>query len=331
MLFTFFTKSGTIQRFTLPPYPKPMPENKELPMRIFTDSTSDLPDWWAKQHNVRVMPTYIHSGDEILEDTPDLPLTDVFNRAEQSTKATFPTTAAPGPEKIKEYWDEYEGPILPIHAGSKLSSWFNNAVTAQGELSEQADGRKNIEIPIGTDSISFGEGIAAMVGQYSIELGDSKEETKKKVSDAIPFIHMFDLPGRIDYLYKGGRATKLQEIMTIGLRIRPLVYAYGDQIAPFQNFRTYSSAIDSLADWVAASQPIQYLGVLHTGDVDKASTLLEKIRARVDLNPDTTFLEQAGNACSLHNGPDTVALAFLGSIKGHFKIFLSTPLPAAAA
>ena len=307
-----------------------MKENKELPTRIFAGSTSDIPDWWAQKHNVIVIPTYIHNGNKIFEDTPALSLETVFEMAEQSTKATFPTTAAPGPEKIKKYWDEYEGPILPIHAGHALSSWYDNAVTAQKELNEQPNGRKNIEKPIETDNVSFGEGIAVMVGQQAIENGDSKDEVRKKVLQAIPFIHMFDLPGKLDYLYKGGRATGIQSVMGTLLRLRPLVYAYHNQIAPFKNFRTYSSAVEDLADWVAASQPIKYLGVFHTGDVDKASTLLEKIRARVDLNPDTTFLEQARNACSLHNGRDTVALGFLGSVQGNFKIFLSSSSATAA-
>jgi DegV family protein with EDD domain len=301
-----------------------MQGNKELPMRIFTGSTSDVPEWWAQKHNVKVKPTYINCSDEVLIDTPALSLKYVFEKSEHSTRETFPTTAAPGPEKIKEFWGEYEGPILPIHAGHKLSSWFDSAVTAQRELSEQAEnGRNNIEIPIETNNVSFGEGIAVMVGQQAIENGDSEKETRKKIIDAIPFIHMFSLPGRLDYLYKGGRATGIQSVMGSILKLRPLVYAYDNQIVPFKNFRTYSSAIEDLADWVAASQPIKFLGVLHTGDVDKASTLLQAIRARVDLDPDTTFLEPARNACSLHNGPDTVALAFLGSVKGHFKIFLS--------
>ena len=95
------------------------------PVKIITDSTSDIPSYVATELDIAVVPLTVNFGSEAFLDGIDISVNDFYERLLDSRK--MPTTAAPSPGQFLEEYNkaEQEGKdVLSIHISRKLSSTY---------------------------------------------------------------------------------------------------------------------------------------------------------------------------------------------------------------
>lgn len=103
--------------------------------------------------------------------------------------------------------------IIHFTISSGLSSGYNNALAVAGD-------DKNIAV-IDSHGTSGGIALLAVYARELIEAGYSFEEVVAKVMARRPFVQCSFQLDRLDFLYKGGRCSKLQMIGANLLHLKP--------------------------------------------------------------------------------------------------------------
>jgi DegV family protein with EDD domain len=146
-----------------------------MPIKIITDSTSDLPIDLADSLGVTIVPATIIFGQEQFKDRVELTPTQFYERLVSSP--VHPTTSAPDIDQFVEAYQsvgsDADG-IVSIHVSAKLSATYNAAFQA----SRQVGLRCPIEV-IDSEQASFGLGLAVIAAAKSAAGGADFETVKK--------------------------------------------------------------------------------------------------------------------------------------------------------
>jgi DegV family protein with EDD domain len=277
-----------------------MPNAETLPVHVVTGVTSDIPAAWAKEHNVGIVPALIMFGNKEIMDTPDFTMEAFLDKLKNS--GVFPTTSAPNPEIFKPFYT-YQGPIISVHAGDKVSSFWANSLLAKVELN-----RENI-YPYNTQSVSLGEGFLAMRAAELTEQGATKKEIFEVLDDMRPRTHVVALCDTLKYLKAGGRVTGGKALLGAILNVKPSVHMYENALVPIARERTHKRAIAELVEWVSNFKPFERLAVLHDGNLEYAQELAYALRD--EFEQEKILITLVTKAVAAHAGPDAVGAAFV--------------------
>ena len=100
-----------------------------MPIKVVTDSTSDLPDDLADSLGVSIVPVNIIFGQEQFKDRVEITPAQFYERLVDSP--VHPTTSAPSIGQFVETYESAGGDadgIVSIHVSAKLSATYNAAV-----------------------------------------------------------------------------------------------------------------------------------------------------------------------------------------------------------
>ena len=81
-------------------------------IKIVTDSTAYLPEDTIRQHDIRVVPLYVHFGDQALKEGVELSNEAFYTRLQAAP--ALPTTSQPSPGEFSEVFEEL------VHAGHEI-------------------------------------------------------------------------------------------------------------------------------------------------------------------------------------------------------------------
>jgi DegV family protein with EDD domain len=271
-----------------------------LPVHVVTGSTGDIPVAWARQHNVGIVPAVVTFGTEVIMDTPDFTMDAFLDKLKNS--GVFPKTSAPNPEIYKPFYT-YQGPIISVHAGDTISSFWANSVLAGEELN-----RENI-YPYNSQSVSLGEGFLAMRVAELAEQGATKKEIFEVLDDMRPRTHVVALCDTLKYLKAGGRVTGGKALLGAVLNIKPSVHMYENALVPLGRERTHKKAVAGLVEWVAGFKPFERLAVLHSGNLEYAQELAYALRD--EFEQEKILITVVTKAVAAHAGPNAVGAAFV--------------------
>jgi len=272
-------------------------------IHIVTGSTSDVPAPWAEKHNVGIVPAVITFGTEEIRDTAEFTMEAFLNKLKGSIQLNIiPTTAAPGPEVFKHFY-EYQGPIISVHAGDKISSFWTSSVTAVNELQ-----RENI-YSYNTLSVSLGEGFLAMTAAELEEQGASMQDIIQTLNAMRPRTHVAALCDTLEYLKHSGRVTGAQAFLGSMLNVKPSIHAYENAVVPLARERTHKKAVAGLVDWVKKFKPFERFAVLHNGNLEYAKEVAYALRD--EFEQEKMLITLITKAVTAHVGPDVVGVAFV--------------------
>ncbi|ECH9276487.1 DegV family EDD domain-containing protein, partial [Salmonella enterica subsp. enterica] len=106
-------------------------------IKIFADSTCDLPAEWITQYDLGIVPLYVTFSEQTYKDGVDLTVPELYRKVDETGK--LPKTAAPSPADFIQAFAPHiqEGrKILYISLSSELSSTYQNALIAAEEFAE---------------------------------------------------------------------------------------------------------------------------------------------------------------------------------------------------
>lgn len=280
-------------------------------VKIFADSTSDLPASWIGEYQIGIIPLYVVFGDEAYRDGVDITPEKLYRKVE--TDGSLPKTTAPSPKDFMDAFAphiEQGEDIVYISLSSKLSSTYQNALIAAAEFPE---GRVHV-----VDSLNLcsGIGLLVMKAVNAAKEGLSAREIASLLERTRPFVETQFVIDTLEYLYKGGRCSGMQHFIGSLLQIRPVLKVVDGNIIPAYKVRgKKEKAVQQMLDNAladTAEMDNDLIIVAHTMAEEEALRLAAILREQTGARE--VALAEAGCVISSHCGPHTVAIMYTKKI-----------------
>ncbi|MDQ0087107.1 DegV family protein with EDD domain [Paenibacillus anaericanus] len=276
-------------------------------VKVFADSTSDLPAAWISQYHIGIIPLYVVFDEESYKDGTEITPADLYQQVEKSDK--LPKTTAPSP---KDFMDAF-GPhiergedILYISLSSELSSTYQNARIAAAEFPED-----RIRI---VDSLNLcsGIGLLVMKAVRAAESGSSLNEIVSLVETYRPLVETEFVIDTLEYLYKGGRCSGMQNFIGSLLQIRPVLKVVDGGIIPAYRVRgRKEKAVQQMLDNTLANRDLMdndLIIVAHSFAEEEALRLAAILREQTGARE--VAVTEAGCVISSHCGKHTIGIMY---------------------
>lgn len=200
-----------------------------MKIALSTESTCDLPKELLEKYKIEMIPYSVIIGDDVVEDNADVPAR-IFEYVEATKK--LPQTSAINEEQYKEYFlgllKNYDA-VIHISLSSGLTSSTAHAQSV-------AEGLENVYV-IDSKSLSTGISLLCVYARQLIDDGEKIETIVEKVTARVPHVQASFIVERLDYLYKGGRCSKLALFGANLLKIRPQIVVKNGTMSPAKKYR----------------------------------------------------------------------------------------------
>ena len=280
--------------------------------KIITDSGCDLPKEMLSKLSVQAVPLIVNFRGEALEDSVDEGIKEIYAGLRDGEAAT---TSAVNPDR---WMEEMEGvlaegqDVLVIAFSSGLSTTYQSAVIAAGELKEKYPDRKILVV----DSLaaSLGQGLLVWYACKKKDEGLSVEELATWVEEnKLHLCHWFTVDDLM-YLKRGGRISAATALVGTMLKIKPVLHMDDEgHLINMSKARGRKAAIDALAEKaveLGANYDNSTMFICH-GDCVEDAEYLAKL-AKEKCGAKEVFIGYTGAVIGSHSGPGTLALFFMG-------------------
>ncbi|MBD8497829.1 DegV family protein [Paenibacillus arenosi] len=278
-------------------------------IKIFSDSTCDLPPSLIEQHDIGIVPLYVTFGDQAFQDGVDMDPAKLYEMVDQGGQ--LPKTAAPSPGDFVAKFEPFVKAgqdIIYIGLSTELSSTIQNAIIAS-QMLEEHSGRIHV---IDSMNLSTGIGIQVLRAARMAEAGNSIEDIIPHIQEMRKHIETEFIIDTLDYLHKGGRCSSLQNIIGTLLRIRPVIKVVdGKMIAASKVRGKREKALEQLL-----SNPLNLksrmdndtIFVTHSYSDEDAAHVVEQLKLLTGAKH--VYTSYTGCVISSHCGPNTIGIVF---------------------
>lgn len=277
-------------------------------VKIFSDSTSDLPQGWKETYDIGIVPLYVVFQDGTYKDGVDITPEEVYRQV--AANGALPKTAAPSPADFMAAFSPVissGGDIVYISLSSSLSSTYQNALLAAAEFPE---GRIQV---VDSETLCGGISLLVMKAARAAKNGQSAKEIAEMLVEYRGRVETEFVVDTLDYLYMGGRCSGMQNFIGSLLKIRPVLRLIDGAIVPVSKVRGKKEK--------AVEQMLQN-ALIHTDEMDKELLIIAHTLAEEDAKYlETALREQtdvqeiaiihAGCVIGSHCGPATVGLMYM--------------------
>ena len=277
-----------------------------MPVKIVTDSTSDLTPHIASPLGITVVPMYIHFGTKSYRDHVDL-TTEEFYQKLASSK-TLPTTAVPGPAAFAEVYDKLAqetDEIVVISLASGLSSIYAMESQATGMTKRKC----RIEI-IDSKAGCMALGLIAIAAAKAANAGAKIDEVinmTRHNTDRSKIYFAFDT---LEYLKRSGRVGAAQAFLGSMLKVNPIFTLENGEGRPVARPRSRVKAIEYLYKFAASFSKIDEMAIEDATTPDEANLLAERISSRYPR--ERIYMSKVSPVVGTHVGPHVLAVSVLG-------------------
>lgn len=280
-------------------------------IKVFADSTCDLPASWIDKYQIGIIPLYVTFDDSIYKDGVDLHTPELYQKVSELGK--LPKTAAPSPADFMSAFApfiEQGKQILYLSLSSELSSTYQNALIAADEF---ADGAVTVFDSL---NLSTGIGLQVMKAVRAAEQGQSIAEIIELLTKIRPQVETEFVIDSLDYLYKGGRCSGMQNIVGSLLKIRPVIKVIDGKMTPAYKIRgSREKALDQLLNNALnqlTNMDNDLIFVTHSLADEDAQYLQQELQSRTGAREVAT--SNAGCVISSHCGAKTIGILYTKSI-----------------
>jgi len=277
---------------------------------ILTDSCASIPERLIEELNIKVVPYYVHKGEEALRDLVDVQREEFFRWL--ATAKELPKTANPGPGDYLEGFKELAQrthEIVSIHMTSVGSGAYQAAVMAR-EIAREVLPDVRIEV-IDTRNVSLCHGWMVIEAARAALVGKSLDEIVQLVRDMIPITRMIQTADTLRYLYMGGRIGKAQHLVGSLLNIKPLIGMEDGIIVPLGQARSRLGAYRRIAEMmeedVGPSGRVK-VAFVHAAALEEAERLQAMVEER--LTCVEVLMAELSPALGVHTGPGTAGVCY---------------------
>ncbi len=201
-----------------------------MDIQITTDSTCDL-GALCESRNIKVMPLSVILGERSYLDGVNICPQDIFDYFEKTGQ--LPKTAAPSTADFEEFFAKLvdEGKTV-IHYNISARSSSSNQYAA-----EAAKKFKKKVFVVDSKALSSGQGLMVMKACDLRDAGENAQKIVEETQAIAPKINTSFVPDRLDYLFKGGRCSRMQMYGANLLKIHPLIEMRDGQLYADKKYR----------------------------------------------------------------------------------------------
>lgn len=274
-----------------------------MPVRVVTDSASDLPPPLSEAAGIAVVPLSIRFGDQEFVDREELSTEEFWQRLAASD--VLPETAAPSAGAFEETFRRLAGEgadgIVCVNLSSALSATMQSAQLAATAL----EGTCPVTV-IDSKTASMGVGDLALHAARRAAEGAGLDEIVADLEARRGRVHLLAALDTLDYLRKGGRIGGAQAMVGSLLSIKPIIELRDGEVLAAGRVRTRAKALRFLAERVPVGR-VETMSVLHANakDLDELLDLLAP--AMPSEGPVTGLI---GPVIGVHAGPGTIGVVW---------------------
>ncbi len=276
-------------------------------IQLTADSTCDLGPH-IQERGIGIMPLSVILGEKSFLDGVTIVPQDIFDYYEKT--GGLPKTAAPSIADFEEFFGKYvdEGKTV-IHYNISAKSSSSHLYAA--EAAKNFPGSVYV---VDTKALSSGQGLLVMKASDMVREGKSAEEIVVETNLLRAKVNTSFIPDRLDYLYKGGRCSRMTMYAANVLKIHPLIEMQDGQLVAETKYRgSMTKCIDKYIDDLAAKYPAYdktRCFVTHsTADPELVEFAKQKVAEKFSFNE---VLETvAGSVITGHCGRNTLGVLFI--------------------
>jgi DegV family protein with EDD domain len=276
-----------------------------MPVRIVTDSSSDLEASDAEELGVEVVPLSIRFGTDEYTDRVDLTVEDFY--AKMAASPTLPETAAPSPGAFEAAFrrqaEAGADAVVCVNLSSDLSATMQAAESAAKAMADDLDVRV-------VDSRSITAGLGTIVRQAALAAADGADADAvvDRVNDLVARTRVMGTLDTLENVKKGGRIGAAQALLGSLLSIKPLLDLSTGVVEPAGRARTRRKALEWVRDQILQRPSVEHLVVIHgmAPDLDEMLDLLAPRYPRDEI-PVATI----GAVIGTHGGPRMIGASWV--------------------
>ncbi len=278
-----------------------------MAIRITSDSTCDLGDL-VKERNIGIMSIQVILDTKAYRDGVDITPEDIFKFVEETKM--LPKTSAPSMTDYEEFFNEqlqYGDEIIHFNISSKSSVSHNVAKQA----AEGFGGKVRV---IDSQALSSGQGLLVMKAADMRDEGKSADEIEDAINALRGKVNTSFIPDRLDYLYKGGRCSKMEMYGANLLKIHPMIAMQDGALIVKKKYRGKMSVcikgyIEYLRELYPAYDKTRCF-VTHSS-ADKELVEAAKAQVKELFQFDEVIETVAGSVVTGHCGRNTLGVLFI--------------------
>ena len=199
-------------------------------VKVTTDSTCDLGVYGAER-GIEIMPLSVILGSDTYRDGVTISPKDIFDYVAKT--GVLPKTSAPSIGDYEEFFAKFVDAgdtVIHLDISAKSSSSNEHAAAAAKKFGGKV-------FVVDTKALSSGQGLLVMKAYDLLQQGMSAEEVVERVNALRPKVNTSFIPDRLDYLYKGGRCSRMTMYGANLLKIHPLIEMDDGQLVPGKKYR----------------------------------------------------------------------------------------------
>ena len=278
-----------------------------MAIRITSDSTCDL-DHLVKDRDIGILWFQVNLGDKAYHDGVDITPADIFQYVAETKE--LPKTSAPSIGDYEDFFKEqlaFGDEILHFNISAKSSGSHNFAKTA----AESFGGKVRV---IDSMALSSGQGLLVLKAADLRDEGKSIDEIEETILALRDRVNTSFVPDRLDYLYKGGRCSKMEMFGANILKIHPLIYMEEGKLVPGKKYRgKMSFLIKQYVEDLKEKYPNydkERCFITHSNaEPDVVNAAKEKVKELFDF--DEVIETVAGSIITSHCGKGTLGVLFI--------------------
>lgn len=284
-----------------------MGRRRNIMIKITADSTCDIGEY-AESRQIGLLPLNVILGTDCFSDGVDITPQNIFEFVERTD--TLPKTSAPNVGTYEEYFNRFVSAgdtVIHINISSKSSSSCGNAKEAAKKFGDKV-------FVIDSRALSGGQGLLVMKAADFRDEGMGAPEIVDRLNALAPKINTSFVPDRLDYLYKGGRCSRMQMFGANLLKIHPLIQMEDGQLIAGKKYRgSMEKCISNYIDDLAVMYPNyddSRCFITHSS-ADKELVEVAKRKAEEKFSFRQTIETVAGSIITSHCGRNTLGLLFI--------------------
>ncbi len=274
-----------------------------MAVRIVTDTSCDLPpdlEREIREIGVIIVPFTFRFGLEECQDK-SISMEEFLARAE----ANWPTTSVPSTgEFVQAFREIVEAgdDVVCITITGRHSATYSAAVTASQQF---APGQVTV---VDSRSLSVGQGLLVLAAARAARGGKSSEGVVEAVDELRRRLRLFITLDTVEYLVRGGRASRLSGVMAALLRIRPILTLIDGELTLLDRPRGRKAAKQKMMDLAKGCFPAETVGVAHIAREEEAKALVSDFSLQTGYPEEEILLTETGMILATHGGPGTLGI-----------------------
>ncbi len=273
---------------------------------ISVDSAADLPQDFAKEHGIEIMPMYVIADRKAMRDGIDINGKWIFDYVERT--GIIPKTSAVSPSEYLDFFAPFVrsgAAVIHLSFCGELSSTHRNAVLASARAGDV--------FVLDTKNLGGGIGLLAIKACEMRDNGLSAEEIYTELKALIPKVRVSYLLDSVEFLRLGGRCSSLSALGASLFSIRPCAGMVDGKIEILEKFKGKSKASRELyTERLIEKYPCadkSAVFIYHSGidgeELESAAKKLRKAGFRKIITAEN------GSIISLHSAPHAFGIHFM--------------------